>query len=161
MKISNGLSKTVIPLHVNGETHDVMVRSADTLSHALREQLGLTGAKQGCQNGDCGACTILVDGKPMHSCLSLAIETADQPITTIEGLIGSPIQKIFVDKWAIQCGYCTPGFILNCHALKNTHPDADDDTIEEWMQSNICRCTGYQEIKEAIKTVLQDKVKLP
>lgn len=155
MMISNGTSKTVIKLHVNGGSHDVMIRSADTLLQTLREQLGLTGAKQACQNGDCGACTVLVNGEPTHSCLSLSIETVNQPITTIEGLKDSPIQKEFVEKWAIQCGFCTPGFILNCHALANKHPNADDATIEEWMQSNLCRCTGYQEIKEAVKSVLQ------
>ncbi|MCM3566921.1 (2Fe-2S)-binding protein [Neobacillus mesonae] len=154
--ISNGTSKTVVKLHVNGETRDVMIRSADTLLETLREQLGLTGAKRACQNGDCGACTVLVNGEPMHACLSLSIETVNQPIMTIEGLRNSSIQQEFVDKWAIQCGYCTPGFILNCHALANKRPDADDETIEEWMQSNLCRCTGYQEIKEAVKSVLQN-----
>lgn len=153
--ISNGLSKTVVKLNVNGENRDVTIRSADTLLHALREQLGLTGAKRACENGDCGACTVLINGEPMHSCLSLAIETINLPITTIESLIGSPIQRIFVEKWAIQCGFCTPGIILNCHALANKHPNADDDVIEEWMQSNLCRCTGYQEIKEAVKATLQ------
>ncbi|MFK9090454.1 (2Fe-2S)-binding protein [Bacillus salipaludis] len=153
--ISNGSSKTVVKLNVNGENRDVMIRSADTLLHTLREQLGLTGAKRACENGDCGACTVLINGEPMHSCLSLAIETIDQPITTIESLMGSPIQRIFVEKWAIQCGFCTPGFILNCHALANKHPNADDDVIEEWMQSNLCRCTGYQEIKDAVKASLQ------
>ncbi|GHH96808.1 (2Fe-2S)-binding protein [Neobacillus kokaensis] len=153
--ITNGTSKTVVKLHVNGETRDVMIRSADTLLQTLREQLGLTAAKRACQNGDCGACTVLVNGEPTHSCLSLSIESVDQHITTIEGFNNSFIQQEFVDKWAIQCGFCTPGFILNCYALANKHPNADDATIEEWMQSNLCRCTGYQEIKEAVKSVLQ------
>ncbi|WP_066397220.1 (2Fe-2S)-binding protein [Neobacillus mesonae] len=155
--ISNGTSKTVIKLHVNGETKDVMIRSGDTLLQTLRVQLGLTGAKSACQNGDCGACTVLVNGEPMHSCLSLSIETVGQPVTTIEGLNNSTVKQMFVDKWAIQCGFCTPGFILNCHALANKHPNADDSTIEEWMQSNLCRCTGYHEIKEAVKAVLQNQ----
>ena len=153
--ISNGTSKTVITMHVNGETHEVMIRSADTLLYTLREQLGLSGAKRACENGDCGACTVLVNGEPSHSCLSLAIEAINQPITTIEGLQTSPIQKDFVDNWAIQCGYCTPGFILNCYALAKKQPNADDEVIEEWMQSNLCRCTGYQEINEAVKAVLE------
>ncbi|ETI66443.1 (2Fe-2S)-binding protein [Neobacillus vireti] len=155
--IKNGSSKTVVKLHVNGDSHEVTIRSADTLIYTLRDQLGLSGVKRACENGDCGACTVLVDGEPMHSCLSLAIEAINQPITTIEGLMNSPIQKTFVEKWAIQCGYCTPGFILNCHALAETEPNATDEVIEEWMQSNLCRCTGYQEIKEAVKTVLQEK----
>ncbi|NHC19301.1 (2Fe-2S)-binding protein [Bacillus sp. MM2020_4] len=153
--MQKSLAKTVVNLHVNGETHEVMVRSADTLLHTLREQLGLTGAKRACENGDCGACTVLINGEPIHSCLSLAIETINQPITTIESLMDSPIQRIFVEKWAIQCGFCTPGFILNCHALAKKHPNADEEVIEEWMQSNLCRCTGYQEIKEAVKAAVQ------
>lgn len=156
MIISNEPSKALIHLHVNGETREAVVRSADTLLHTLREELGLTGAKQACGDGDCGACTVLINGEPTHACLSLAIETVNQPITTIEGLpSNSPLQQAFVEKFAIQCGYCTPGFILNCHALIETHPDADDEIIEEWLQSNLCRCTGYQEIKEAVKSVLQ------
>lgn len=156
MMISNDTSKAFIHLYVNGETREAVVRSADTLLHTLREELGLTGAKRACGDGDCGACTVLVNGEPTHSCLSLAIETVNQPITTIEGLPNnSPIQQAFVEMFAIQCGYCTPGFILNCHALLTTHPDADDEMIEEWLQSNLCRCTGYQEIKEAVKSVLQ------
>lgn len=155
MRQTNGVSKKLIHLHVNGETRDAVVRSADTLLHTLREELGLTGAKRACGDGDCGACTVIVDGQPTHACLSLAIEVVDQPITTIEGLVDSPIQQAFIDKWAIQCGYCTPGFIVNCHALVNQHPDAEEEVIEEWLQSNLCRCTGYQEIKEAVQSVLQ------
>lgn len=148
-------NKAIARLHVNGNSCDVMLRPADTLLHVLREELGLTGAKKACQNGDCGACSVLIDGKTHHACLSLAVETVDKPITTIEGLQNSPFQQAFVDNWAIQCGYCTPGFIVNCHALMMAHPDADDDTIEEWLASNICRCTGYEEIKQAVKMVLQ------
>lgn len=153
--IANKKGKTVIPLLVNGKTHDATIRSADTLLHALRDQLGLTGAKKACQNGDCGACSVLIDGEPSHACLSLAIEAVNQSITTIEGLMDSPMQKAFVNEWAIQCGFCTPGFIVTTHALVTNHPDANDALIEEWLQSNICRCTGYQEIKEAVKSALK------
>lgn len=155
MNIKNGISKKSIHLHVNGETHEAVARSADTLLYTLREGLGLTGAKRACENGDCGACTVLVNGEPMHSCLSLAAEVVNQPITTIEGLLDSPVAKTFVDKWAIQCGFCTPGFIVNCHALVTAHPDATEKVVEEWLQSNICRCTGYQEIRDAVNTLLQ------
>ena len=157
MTISNGKEKRLVSLHVNGETREVVIRSADTLLHTLREELGLTGAKRACANGDCGACTVLVDGEPMHACLTLAIENNDKMITTIEGVTDSPIQHAFVDKWAIQCGYCTPGFILKVKSLVETHPDADEEKIEEWLQSNLCRCTGYAEIKEAVQTVLKEK----
>ncbi|MDN4607614.1 (2Fe-2S)-binding protein [Sporosarcina highlanderae] len=152
---SNTRKYTVVSLLVNGVSHDVMIRSADTLLYTLREQLGLTGAKYACGNGDCGACTVLVNGKPMHSCLTLAIESINDEITTIESMKHSDIRSAFVANWAIQCGYCTPGFILNCHALVNEHPDADDEIIEEWLKSNLCRCTGYQEIKDAVKSVLE------
>ncbi|MNW46706.1 Nicotinate dehydrogenase small FeS subunit [compost metagenome] len=152
---TSGLSKKVIKLHVNGESHEVMIRSADTLLYTLREQLGLHGAKRACENGDCGACTVLVNGEPIHACLSLSVESTQASITTIEGLTDSPVPDAFVKHWAIQCGYCTPGFIVNCHALASHNPKADDDAIEEWMQSNLCRCTGYQEIKEAVKAALQ------
>ncbi|MCG7334465.1 (2Fe-2S)-binding protein [Sporosarcina sp. ACRSM] len=161
MILSHNTSKAIIPLLVNGKNHDVVIRSADTLLHTLRDQLGLTGAKQACENGDCGACTVIVNGEPTHACLSLTIESATESITTIEGLADSPVQQAFVDNWAIQCGYCTPGFVVNCHALMERHPDADDKTIEEWMQSNLCRCTGYHEIKEAIQSVLRTKKDLP
>lgn len=143
-----------IVLNVNDEIHLVTVRSADTLLNILRK-LGLTGAKPGCLNGDCGACTVNVDDWPMKSCLMLAIEAVGKKITTIEGLKDTPIQHAFVEKFAFQCGYCTSGFIMNCHALIKQHPNADDETIRKWLESNICRCTGYEEIESAVKTVLK------
>ncbi|MED1470885.1 (2Fe-2S)-binding protein [Bacillus salipaludis] len=146
-----------IVLNINGETHPVIVRSADTLLFVIRSRLGLTGAKPGCLNGDCGACTVNVDGWPMKSCLMLAVEADGKNITSIEGLKDAPIQKAFVENFAFQCGYCTPGFIMNCHSLIKQHPDADDKTIKEWLRSNICRCTGYAEIEKAIKSVLKEK----
>lgn len=145
-----------IDLNVNDEIHTVLVRSADTLLYIVRSKLGLTGAKPGCLNGDCGACTVNVDGWPMKSCLMLAIEAAGKKVTTIEGLQDTPIQKAFVENFAFQCGYCTPGFIINCYSLIEQHPNADDKTIKEWLKSNICRCTGYAEIEKAIKSVLND-----
>jgi carbon-monoxide dehydrogenase small subunit len=149
------LSEGLIELKVNGESRKALVRPADTLLFALRERLGLTGAKPGCENGDCGACTVLVDGWPIKSCLMLAVEAVGHEITTIEGLENTPIQQSFIDAFAFQCGYCTSGFIMNCQGLITIHPDASDETIQEWLESNICRCTSYQEITEAIKSALQ------
>ena len=116
----------IIDLNVNGDLRTVTVRSADTLLYAIRGKLGLTGAKPGCLNGDCGACTVIVDGWPMKSCLMLAIEAVRKNVTTIEGLKNTPIQQAFIENFAFQCGYCTPGFIMNCHSLIHQHPDADD-----------------------------------
>lgn len=143
-----------ILLQINGEERQVTVRHADNLLYVLRERLGLTGAKPGCLNGDCGACTIEVDGYPVKSCLVLVMDMIGKKITTIEGLSNTSIQKAFVETFAFQCGYCTPGFIMNCHTLIYTDPQADDAKIKEWLESNICRCTGYLEIEKAIKSVL-------
>jgi carbon-monoxide dehydrogenase small subunit len=149
---------STIELDINGEKWKVTVRAADTLLHTLREQLGLTGAKAGCENGDCGACTVLVDGWPIKSCLMLAVEAVGHSVTTIEGLKNAPTQKAFFENWRFQCGYCTSGFIMNCHALATIHPGADDDTIADWLQSNICRCTSYEEIANAVKQVLKKDI---
>ncbi len=140
-------------LHVNGEKRVVHFRAADTLLTVIREGLGLTGTKYGCGNGDCGACTVNVDGWPQKSCLMLAIEAIDKEVLTIEGLNTTPIQKAYVEKNAFQCGFCTPGFIMNAHSLLTLFPDADEQMIQDWMESNICRCTSYQEMMEAIHSV--------
>jgi aerobic carbon-monoxide dehydrogenase small subunit len=145
-----------IDLNINDEIRSVTVRSGDTLLMVLRGRLGLTGAKPGCLNGDCGACTVNIDGWPMKSCLMLAVEAVGKKITTIEGLKNTAIQREFVDHFAFQCGYCTPGFVMNCHSLIRQHPNADDKTIKEWLESNICRCTGYKEIEAAVKSVLKN-----
>ncbi|MDP5276248.1 (2Fe-2S)-binding protein [Chengkuizengella axinellae] len=153
MSLSEGM-KHQFYLNVNQEERSVVISPSDILLSVLREQLGLTGSKPGCYNGDCGACTIDINGTPIKSCLMLAIEAIDKNITTIEGLKDTPIQKSFVEHFAFQCGYCTPGFIMNCNALIQKHPNASDEVIEEWLESNICRCTGYKEIEEAVKSVL-------
>lgn len=153
------MSKSEITLNINGEERLVYIRNSDTLLYVLREELGLTGAKPGCLNGDCGACTIDVDGESMKSCLMLAVEAVGKKITTVEGLQDVPIQMEFIKKFAFQCGYCTPGFIMNCNSLINKYPKADDTQIKDCLESNICRCTGYQEIEEAIKTVLSNQSK--
>ena len=149
---------SVISLNINENTYTVMVSPADTLLYVLREQIGLTGAKPGCENGDCGTCTVLVDDWPIKACLMLAVEAVGHKIITIEGLKDVPIQKAFVEKWGFQCGYCTSGFLIVCHSLKKHHPDAEDNVIEHWLQSNLCRCTGYGEIKDAVKAVIENKI---
>ncbi|PEN78896.1 (2Fe-2S)-binding protein [Bacillus cereus] len=144
-----------ITLNINRENRNVTVRASDTLLYTLRE-LGLTGAKRGCENGDCGACTITIDGWPIKSCITLSVEEVGKQIITIEGLKNSPIQKAFIENAAFQCGFCTPGFIMNCDALVKIKPHADKKTIEEWLSSNICRCTCYQEIQKAVNMVLKN-----
>jgi carbon-monoxide dehydrogenase small subunit len=146
--------RKVLTFKVNEELHELVIRPSNTLLTVLRQQLGLTGAKPGCLNGDCGACTVIVDEIPMKSCIMLAVEAMNKEVITIEGLRNTPIQQAFVEQFAFQCGYCTPGFIMNCHALVSHYPQATDQVIEEWLESNICRCTGYQEIKAAVKSVL-------
>jgi aerobic carbon-monoxide dehydrogenase small subunit len=152
--IAHGTIKCEIELLINGIRHNATIRSADTLLRVLREQFGLTGAKAGCENGDCGACTIIVGEVPIKSCLMLAIEAQGSSITTIEGLRDTPIQQAFIDKFAFQCGFCTPGFIMVCHALANNRPNAGEEVIQEWLQSNICRCTSYEEIQAAVRSVM-------
>lgn len=148
------LCPTVFTLNINVEDRRVSVKPSDTLLHTLRQELGLTGAKPGCENGDCGACTVLVDHRPIKSCLMLTVEAVDKKILTVEGLQNAPIQKAFVENFGFQCGYCTSGFLMVCHSLAHMHPNASDATIEAWLQSNICRCTSYEEIEAAIKSIL-------
>ncbi|MCL1965418.1 MAG: (2Fe-2S)-binding protein [Firmicutes bacterium] len=146
--------KAIIELRVNGEARTVAVRPSDLLLDVLRNQLGLTGAKPGCKNGDCGACTVLMDGWPVKSCLVLAVEAEGHELLTVEGLEGkSPVQAAFVGHGAFQCGYCTPGFVMVCHAMLTHHPGAEELVMEEWLQSNLCRCTSYSEIRDAVRAV--------
>lgn len=149
-------SRKFLELRINGQIKSVSVNSSDTLLGVLRS-LGLTGAKPGCLNGDCGACTVQIDGWPFKSCIMLAVEAVGHQVTTIEGLKGSEMQKAFVRHNAFQCGYCTPGFVMNAHSLIELRPGADEKEIEKWLQSNICRCTGYKEIEGAVKSVLAKK----
>jgi carbon-monoxide dehydrogenase small subunit len=151
--------RSIISLSVNGEEHQVSVRPSDLLLDVLREQLGLTAAKAGCKNGDCGACTIIMDDLPVKSCLVLAVEAEGHSIITVEGLGGTaPIQRAFVDENAFQCGYCTSGFLMVCHAMQIQHPTMPEEcVVEEWLQSNLCRCTSYQEIRNAVKAMYKKK----
>lgn len=143
-----------LTIHVNGEERKVIVNPADTLLWTLRRGLGLTGTKMGCENGDCGSCTVQIDGEPIKSCYTLTVDVLDRQITTIEGLSDSPAQEGFRRENGFQCGFCTSGFIMNTDALVREHPTAEAPQSEgrdrEWMQSNICRCTGYEGIRNAL-----------
>lgn len=143
---------------VNNEKKEIIFRPSDTLLEVLRDGVHLTGSKPGCKNGDCGACTVLVDDIPVKSCLMLAVEAVGHKIITIEGLKNTPIQQEFIRFQGFQCGYCTSGFIMNCYGLIKNRPSADDATIEEWLQSNICRCTSYEEIELAVKAAYLHKL---
>ncbi len=144
-----------ITLHINGETHDLLVAPWRTLLEVLRESVGLTGAKRSCQEGQCGACTVLLDGKAVNSCLYLAVEAQGKDIQTIEALANGgeldQIQKSFVQKGGIQCGFCTPGFVIATKSLLSENPDPSEDEIREAMVGHLCRCTGYVQIIEAIQ----------
>ncbi len=135
---------------VNGCLEHVSLYPHETLLNVLREKIGLTGSKKGCENGDCGACTLLMDGLPVKACMVLAVEAENHEITTIEGLDDTVIQNSFIEETGFQCGFCTSGFIVNSFALLETHPEADDDVKKNWLKSNLCRCTGYEGIINAV-----------
>jgi carbon-monoxide dehydrogenase small subunit len=145
--------KVAIEVTVNGERCSLEVKPNRTLVDVLREDLGLTGTKKGCGEGKCGSCTILMNGKPVNSCLVLAAQADGAEILTIEGLAGKephPLQVAFAEKGAIQCGYCTPGMLLTARALLDVNPNPGEDEIKEAIAGNLCRCTGYNKIVEAI-----------
>ncbi|MBE6011029.1 (2Fe-2S)-binding protein [Anaeropeptidivorans aminofermentans] len=150
--------KALISLNINGDMHELAVRPSDLLLDILRKQLGLTAAKPGCRNGDCGACTVMMDGWPVKSCLILAVEAEGHSILTVEGLEGkAKAQQSFVEASAFQCGYCTSGFLMVCHALKAQYPVMPEEyIIEDWLQSNLCRCTSYKEIRKAVDLMYHD-----
>jgi len=148
------MEKRIIRLTVNGEEEELMATPNRTLLEVLRNDLNLTGAKEGCGEGACGACTVLVDGQPVYSCLTLAVEVQGKAITTIEGLADGarlhPIQQAFVDHAAIQCGFCSPGMILVAKALLDENPRPTQQEAREAISGNVCRCTGYAKIVEAM-----------
>ena len=144
-----------INLTINGESEQVTVPSNMTLMHMLRESLALTGTKNGCSAGECGACTVLLNGEPVNSCMVLAVECNGADIVTVEGLAGDhqldPIQEAMIEAGGVQCGFCTPGMLISSRALLNRCPDPSEDEIREALVGNLCRCTGYVRIIEAVK----------
>ena len=148
------MGKRVINFKLNGVDRDEYVMENQTMVDFLRKQMHLTGTKRGCEEGECGACTILLDGRAVASCMMLAVEADGHEITTIEGLrkdgVLHPIQREFIDKWALQCGFCTPGMIMSAVSLLNENPNPTEEEIREGISGNLCRCTGYAKIVEAI-----------
>ena len=148
------------PLHltVNGESYELDVPAHRTLLEVIRGDLGLTGTKQGCDHGDCGACTVLLDGEAVNACLVLALQAEGKSVTTIEGLSRDgklhPLQQAFISQGAIQCGFCTPGMVLTAKALLDKNPRPDEREIREGLSGNLCRCTGYRKIVEAVKQAI-------
>lgn len=149
--------KVDICLNINGEEYSVAVEPKRTLLDFIREDIGLTGTKKGCDSGDCGACTIIMEGDPINSCIVLAVDANGKKITTIEGLAANgtldPLQNAFLNHGAVQCGFCTPGMVLAAKALLDKNPHPNEEQIREGMVGNLCRCTGYVKIVEAIKSV--------
>lgn len=152
------MQKQTVKLNVNGDQYEVAVRNHRSLADVIREDLDLTGTKVGCNQGDCGACTVLIDGRAVCSCLTLAVEAEGSEITTIEGIAEAPdalhpLQQAFVDKGAVQCGFCTGGMIVSAVAMLEKNPKPDDDAIRRGLSGNLCRCTGYNKIVEAVASV--------
>ncbi|PKN61400.1 MAG: (2Fe-2S)-binding protein [Deltaproteobacteria bacterium HGW-Deltaproteobacteria-15] len=154
-------SKRLITLTVNGQEYELATYPNRTLLEVLREDLSLKGAKEACEDGVCGACTVLLDGKPVRSCLLLAVEAQGGEITTIEGLSGGekphPIQQAFLDHGAVQCGYCTSGMVLTAKALLDANPRPSEKEVLTAISGNFCRCTGYNKIVKAISSVKTDR----
>ena len=152
--------KRIINFILNGQKVELAVEPNMTLVDMLREELGLTGTKKGCGHGDCGACAVLMDGKAVNSCIILAVEADGRNLETIEGLEDEnglhPLQRAFVEKGAIQCGFCTSGMIMSLKGLLAHNPRPDEQEIRKSISGNLCRCTGYQKIVEAVKSVVEE-----
>ena len=147
--------KQDLTLHVNGRRYDISVQPRKTLADALRDDCGLTGTHLGCEHGVCGACTIIADGAPLRACLMFAVQAEGMQLRTVEGLAKgaewSPLQKAFVEHHGLQCGYCTPGFLMLATSALEENPQINDEDLRELLSSNICRCTGYENIVKAVR----------
>ena len=148
-----------VRLQVNGEAHDIRVEPRRTLADALRKDCRLTGTHLGCEHGVCGACTVIVDGDPVRACLMFAVQAEGYAIRTVEGLAGPdglhPVQQAFMDYHGLQCGFCTPGFLMLAAAVLEREPDIGDDALRDALSSNLCRCTGYQNILKAVRAAAE------
>jgi len=149
-----------LTLRINGARHNIRVAARKTLADAIREDCGLTGTHIGCEHGVCGACTILVDGDPIRSCLMFAVQAVDREIRTVEGLAGDdglhPLQQAFIDHHALQCGFCTPGFLMLIVGALEREPPLAGDAVTGLISSNLCRCTGYKNIVAAVRSLGRD-----
>ena len=158
----NGLTKRLLRLRVNGEVKEVATETNKTLLEVLREDLGLTGTKHGCELGECGTCTVLIGDEPVLSCLVLGVESEDTDIVTVEGLMRDgrphPLQRAFADLGATQCGYCIPGILLTSRALLDKNPHPTREQIRAALAGNLCRCTGYTKILDAVELVVKGEV---
>jgi carbon-monoxide dehydrogenase small subunit len=147
--------RIVVSATINGEEMEFLADERDSLLEALRERIGLTGAKEGCNNGNCGACAVMLDGRLVNSCCVMVAEVQDSQITTVEGLAGNngltPLQQAFLEEAALQCGICTPGFLVASTALLEQNPSPSEHDIRFWLAGNLCRCTGYDKIIRAVQ----------
>ncbi len=148
------MSKIHVTTRINGETQEFLCEAQETLLDVLRDRLGLTGAKEGCGTGDCGACSVTLDGRLVCSCLVLGAEVEGREVETIEGMADGerlhPLQRKFIEKAALQCGICTPGFLVAAKALLERNPDPTEEEARYWLAGNLCRCTGYDKIIRAV-----------
>jgi carbon-monoxide dehydrogenase small subunit len=152
--------KNRVTLEVNGRTHEIFVEARKTLADAIREDCGLTGTHLGCEHGVCGACTVLIDGDPVRACLMFAIQAEGTQIRTVEGLADGdelhPMQKAFWEHHGLQCGFCTPGFLMLATGVLEKNPDMTDEEMRDVLSSNLCRCTGYQNIMTAVRSAAEE-----
>jgi carbon-monoxide dehydrogenase small subunit len=148
------VSRIIINATINGDEREFLADERDSLLEALRERLGLTGSKEGCNNGNCGACAVMLNGRLVNSCCVMAAEIEGEEVTTVEGLASpdslSPLQQAFLEDAALQCGICTPGFLVSAQALLNENPKPTEHDVRWWLAGNLCRCTGYDKIIRAV-----------